>query len=100
MSRVDDSDNQRIREMQEQELKARKDGEKKDADMRITKSFQEVMRERTQKQVSQKASAQEQNKGKSQSKEAEKGNAAKELLKRADLALYRAKAAGRNRVES
>ena len=46
MSRVDDSDNQRIREMQEQELKARKDGEKKDADMRITKSFQEVMRER------------------------------------------------------
>jgi hypothetical protein len=84
MSRIDDSDNQRIREMQEQELRARKDAEKKDADSRISKSFQEVMRERTQKQTAQKAaSSQQQQHGKAQEKaQAEQGSFAQQLLKR------------------
>lgn len=45
MSRIsDDSDSQRIAEMQEMELRNRKDLEKRQADTRITKAFSEVMK--------------------------------------------------------
>lgn len=83
MSRIDDSDNERIRQMQESELRARKDAEKKDADTRINKSFQEVMRERTQQQTAKKANLQErsQNKANEQQK-SEQGSFAQQLLKK------------------
>lgn len=54
MSRIDDSDNQRIKEMQDTELRNRVDREKRDTDVRVTKSFQEVMQDRNQRQGPQK----------------------------------------------
>jgi hypothetical protein len=71
MSRVDDSDNQRIKEMQEAELRQRVDREKRDNEARITKSFNEVMTKRSQGQLdkqanqNKKASEEQQTKGRS-----------------------------------
>jgi hypothetical protein len=55
MSRVENSDDQRIREMQETELRQRADREKRGEQERVSKSFQEVMQQRAGKQASQTA---------------------------------------------
>jgi hypothetical protein len=68
MSRVDDSDNQRIKEMQEAELRQRVDKEKRDTETRITTSFNEVMSKRSQGQLNKQSS---QNKKQSEEQQAE-----------------------------
>jgi hypothetical protein len=69
MSKVDDSDAQRIREMQEAELRNRVDQQKKDTDKRVSKAFSDVMRDKASKEQGQRV-------GKSQQQqESEKKNA-------------------------
>src|SRR5262245_61675762 len=86
MSRIDDnSDEQRIREMQEQELRNRTDRDKKAADVRVTKSFNEVMKEKSQTSNAQKALVKDKAKqeGDTKSRETEQQrNAAQQLLRR------------------
>jgi hypothetical protein len=84
MSRVDDNDNQRIREMQENELRTRKDLEKKDADAKIVKSFEQVMRERNQRENVQQQTAAQHHAKDTKGKEAEKQQEsfAQQLLKK------------------
>jgi len=68
MSRVDDSDNQRIREMQEAEHRQRVDREKRDSEVRVTRSFNEVMSQRSRGELNQQGS---QNKKESEQQQSE-----------------------------
>lgn len=53
--RVDNSDNQRIKEMQEAQFRKKVDGEKKDQQTRATKSFNEVMSDKSRRQMAQRS---------------------------------------------
>lgn len=55
MSRIDDSDNQRIQEMNEAELRNRLDREKRDQEKLVTRSFNQVMQEKSRQHVTVKA---------------------------------------------
>lgn len=61
MSRVrdDNSDNRRIREMNEASLRRKVDNEKKSSDGRVQRSFNEVIKDKTRKKEADKASKQE-----------------------------------------
>ncbi|MCC7380697.1 MAG: hypothetical protein IT384_02650 [Deltaproteobacteria bacterium] len=64
MSRVgENSDEQRIREMQETELRQRADQEKRTDQERVTKSFQEVMAQRAQREQAKQTTRKEGEKG-------------------------------------
>ncbi len=71
MSRVDDSDNQRIREMQETEYRNRVDREKRDNEARTTRSFNEVMSQKNRGQLAKQAA---QNKKTSEERETQGKN--------------------------
>jgi hypothetical protein len=68
MSRIDDSDNQRIREMQEADHRQRIDREKRDAETRVSRSFNEVMSQRNRGELNKQSS---QNKKESESQQSE-----------------------------
>lgn len=59
MSRVDNSDDQRIREMQEAELRDRADREKRANNEKVTTSFQEVMQNRSAREQGQRIQRQQ-----------------------------------------
>jgi hypothetical protein len=71
MSKIDESDNQRIREMQETELRNRVDQAKKDNDARVTRSFAEVMKQKGQTEEGQKLARSKQTKDADQKKASE-----------------------------
>jgi hypothetical protein len=82
MSRINDNDDQRIREMQESDLRTRKDLEKKDNESRLTKSFQEVMQQRTQKQTAQQLKQKDQSKEQSGETKKEEKSFAESMARR------------------
>ncbi|MCK6549439.1 hypothetical protein L6R52_26605 [Myxococcota bacterium] len=83
MSRIgDNSDDQRIKEMQDAELRQRVDREKKDNDVRVTRSFAEVMQGRGQRQLSQKQSQSGQNKQQAEAETAQKQSVLNQLIKK------------------
>jgi hypothetical protein len=77
----DDSDNQRIREMQEAELRNRADLQKKDTEQRISKAFSDVMRDKAQKKEGEKIVRQDAQKG-SDERTAREKNVLNSLLKK------------------
>lgn len=82
MSRINDNDDQRIREMQEADLRTRKDLEKKDNDSRLTKSFQEVMQQRTQQKNAQQIKQKDQSKEQSGETKKEEKSFAETMARR------------------
>lgn len=83
MSRIgDNSDDQRIKEMQDTELRQRVDRDKKDSEVRVNRSFAEVMQNRGQRQVAQKQSQSGQGKEQAEAEASQKKGVLGQLLQK------------------